>query len=56
MCVQYKGLHTGNANKPTIKYGGGSLMLCRCFVAGGLGTLRKINDIMNSAKNQDILA
>ena len=39
---------------PTIKYGGGSLMLWGCFAASGSGAFVKINGIMNSTKYQDI--
>jgi hypothetical protein len=31
---------------PTVKHGGGSIMLWGCFAAGGSGALHKINDIM----------
>ena len=41
---------------PTVKYGGGSLMLWGCFAASGPGALVKINGIMNSTKYQDIFA
>ena len=37
-------------------YGGGSLMLWRCFAASGPGALDKMNGIMNSTRYQDILA
>lgn len=39
-----------------IKYGGESLMLWGCFVAGSSGDLEKINGIMNSTTYQDIFA
>ena len=41
---------------PTVKFGGGSLMLWGCFAASGPEALVKINGIMNSTKYQDILA
>ena len=41
---------------PTVKYGGGSLMLWGCFAVSGPEALVKINGIMNSSKWQDILA
>ena len=41
---------------PTVKYGGGSVMLWGRFAASGPGALVKINGIMNSTKYQDILA
>jgi hypothetical protein len=31
---------------PTIKHGGGSIMLWECFAAGGTGALHKIDGIM----------
>jgi hypothetical protein len=31
---------------PTVKYGGGSIMLCGCFSAGGTGALHKIDGTM----------
>ena len=31
---------------PTVKHGGGSIMLWGCFAAGGTGALHKIDDIM----------
>ena len=40
---------------PTIKYGGGSLILWGCFAASGPGALVMINGIMNSTKYQVIL-
>ena len=41
---------------PTVKYGGGSLMLWGCFASTGPGALVKVNGIMNSTQYQDILA
>ena len=41
---------------PTVKYGGGLLMIWGCFAASGPGALFKINRIMNSTTYQDILA
>ncbi len=40
---------------PTVKYGGGSVMVWGCFVASGPGRLAVINGTMNSAVYQKIL-
>ena len=40
---------------PTVKYGGGSIMLWGCFSAAGNGRLVKINGKMNRAKYREIL-
>ncbi|KAK3512233.1 hypothetical protein QTP70_001094 [Hemibagrus guttatus] len=40
---------------PTVKYGGGSLMVWGCFAASGPGRLAVINGTMNSAVYQKIL-
>ncbi|KAK3508771.1 hypothetical protein QTP70_006025 [Hemibagrus guttatus] len=40
---------------PTVKYGGGSVMVWGCFAASGLGRLAAINGTMNSAVYQKIL-
>ena len=40
---------------PTVKHGGGSIMLWGCFAAGGTGALHKIDDIMREVKYVDIL-
>ena len=37
---------------PTVKYGGGSLMLWGCFSASGPGALVKINGIMNTSSTR----
>lgn len=42
--------------RPTIKHGGGSIMLWGCFAASGPGKLVRINGIMDSAAYQSILA
>uniref|UniRef100_A0A803K548 Transposase n=1 Tax=Xenopus tropicalis TaxID=8364 RepID=A0A803K548_XENTR len=41
---------------PTVKHGGGSIMLWSCFSSAGTGALVKIEGIMNSSKYQSILA
>ncbi|KAK6325806.1 hypothetical protein J4Q44_G00051480, partial [Coregonus suidteri] len=38
---------------PTVKHGGGSIMLCRCFSEAG--RLVRIEGIMNGAKYREIL-
>ena len=41
---------------PTVKYGGGSLMLWGYFASTGPGALVKVNGIVNFTKYQDIFA
>ena len=38
---------------PTMKHGGGSIMLCGCFAAGGTGALHKIDGIMRKENYVD---
>ena len=38
---------------PTVKHGGGSIMLC--FAAGGTGALHKMDDIMREDNYVDII-
>ena len=40
---------------PTVKHGGGSIMLWGCFAAGGTGALHKIDGIMWKRNYVDIL-
>ncbi len=40
---------------PTVKYGGGSVMVWGCFAASGPGRLAVINGTMNSAVYQKIM-
>uniref|UniRef100_A0A8C7CR42 Sleeping Beauty transposase HTH domain-containing protein n=1 Tax=Oncorhynchus kisutch TaxID=8019 RepID=A0A8C7CR42_ONCKI len=40
---------------PTVKHGGGSIMLWGCFAAGGTGALHKIDGIMRQENDVDIL-
>ena len=40
---------------PTVKDGGGSIMLWGCFAAGQTGALHKIDGIMSKEKYVDIL-
>lgn len=41
---------------PTVKHGGGSVMLWGCFASTGTGNLQRIEGIMDSVRYQDILA
>ena len=38
---------------PTVKHGGGSIMLSGCFAAGGTGALHKIDGIMRKGNHAD---
>lgn len=40
---------------PTVKHGGGGLMIGTCFVATGSGPLKFIESLMNSSLYQPIL-
>jgi hypothetical protein len=40
---------------PTVKHGGGSIMLSRCFSAAGTGRLVRIEGKINGAKYRNIL-
>ena len=40
---------------PTVKYGGGSIMLWGCFAEGGTGALHKIDSIMRKGHYVEIL-
>src|SRR4029434_1485197 len=50
-----KNSHTEKHLIPTVKYGGGSLMLWGCFSSKGPGHLVRIHGIMDSIKYQQIL-
>src|SRR4029434_5362295 len=49
------GDHTEKHLIPTVKYGGGSLMLWGCFSSKGPGHLVRIHGIMDSIKYQQML-
>ncbi|KAF7641127.1 hypothetical protein LDENG_00292770 [Lucifuga dentata] len=60
MCVPYIWRKTNAAFQkkniiPTIKHGGGSVMVWGCFAASGPGRLAVIDGTMNSALYQKIL-
>ena len=38
-----------------VKYGGGSIMMWRCFTAGGTGALHKIDGIIRKGHYEEIL-
>lgn len=40
---------------PTVKYGGGSVMLLACFSAAGTGNIVRSDGRMNGAQYRDIL-
>jgi hypothetical protein len=40
---------------PTVKHGGGSIMLWGCFAAGGTGALHKIDGVMKKGNYMDML-
>ena len=40
---------------PTVKHGGGSMMLWGCFVANGTGALQRVNGEMKKKDNLQIL-
>ena len=50
-----KEIHAEKYLIPTVKYGGGSLMLWGCFSSKGPGQLVRIHGIMDSIKYQQIL-
>ena len=40
---------------PTVKYGGGSIMICGCFSTEGVGNIVSIEEKMNAEKYKNIL-
>ena len=41
--------------KPTVKHGGGSIMVWWCLTANGVGDLVRIDEIINAKKYRKIL-
>ena len=44
-----------NITLPTVKHGGGSVMLWGCFISSGTGDLQRMEGKMDSIKYQEIL-
>ena len=47
--------HQPSNTIPTVKHGGGSIMLWGCFSVAGIGRLVRMSGTMNGAKHREIL-
>ena len=54
-CTSLVVTHNKKITLPTVKHGGGSVMLCGCFAASGTGWTECIKELMKPEDYQDIL-